>query len=178
MREKVLFACGRNGGFELARDLSAGGSENSYASRSHSDVVKRKFDQSGSKDRSAPAVSLPGVSRQHRPRTPAPGLHDPARILHEEGEQCNPWQLCSNGPARLVPFAALALYTSQIWPKLLFGATVRADLPPYPRGPRSGPGYSGPSSLNRPIRPTRGHIPTSPSHGLYEMPSLCIFAYA
>ena len=36
MRENVLFACGRAGGFEPARDLSAGGSENSYASRSQS----------------------------------------------------------------------------------------------------------------------------------------------
>jgi hypothetical protein len=62
----------------------------------------------------------------------------------------------------------------------LVSTSVRADLPPYPRGPRSGPGYSVPvhHHLIGPIRPTRGHIPTSPSHGLYEMPSLCIFAYA
>ena len=53
-------------------------------------------------------------------------------------------------------------------------------LPLYPRGPRSGPGYAVPvhQRLIGPIRPTRGHIPTSPYRGLYEMPSLCIFAYA
>jgi len=62
----------------------------------------------------------------------------------------------------------------------LVSTSVRADLPPYPRGPRSGPGYSVPvhHHLIGPIRPTRGHIPISPSGGLYEMPSLCIFAYA
>src|SRR5438128_1885814 len=45
-------------------------------------------------------------------------------------------------------------------------------------GPRSGPGYSVPvhRHLIGPIRPTRGHISTSPSRGLYQMPSLCIFA--
>jgi hypothetical protein len=53
-------------------------------------------------------------------------------------------------------------------------------LPLYPRGPRSGPGYAVPvhQRLIGPIRPTRGHIPTSPHSGLYKMPSLCIFAYA
>jgi hypothetical protein len=50
--------------------------------------------------------------------------------------------------------------------------------PLYPRGPRSGPGYAVPvhHHLVGPIRPTRGHIPTSPPSGLYEMPSLCLFA--
>ena len=50
--------------------------------------------------------------------------------------------------------------------------------PLYPRGPRSGPGYAVPGHrhLIGPIRPTRGHIPTSPPGGLYEMPSLCLFA--
>ena len=44
-----------------------------------------------------------------------------------------------------------------------------------PRGPRSGPGYSVPvrHHLIGPIRPTRGHIATSPQGGLYAMPSLC-----
>ena len=44
----------------------------------------------------------------------------------------------------------------------------------YPRGPRSGPGYSVPvrHHLIGPIRPTRGHIAISP-FGLYAMPSLC-----
>jgi hypothetical protein len=62
----------------------------------------------------------------------------------------------------------------------LVSTSVRADLPLYPRGPRSGPGYAVPvhPHLIGPIRPTRGHIPTSPPRGLYEMPSLCIFAYA
>jgi hypothetical protein len=58
--------------------------------------------------------------------------------------------------------------------------SVRAARPLYPRGQRSGPGYSVPvhQHLFGPIRPTRGHIPISPSGGLYEMPSLCIFADA
>jgi hypothetical protein len=50
--------------------------------------------------------------------------------------------------------------------------------PLYPRGPRSGPGYAVPvhHHLIGPIRPTRGHISISPSSGLYEMPSLCLFS--
>ena len=62
----------------------------------------------------------------------------------------------------------------------LISTSVRADLPLYPRGPRSGPGYVVPvhPHLIGPIRPTRGHIQTSPTRGLYWMPSLCIFAYA
>ena len=45
----------------------------------------------------------------------------------------------------------------------------------YPRGPRSGPGYSVPVRhyLIGPIRPTRRHIAISPHGGLYAMPSLC-----
>ena len=45
----------------------------------------------------------------------------------------------------------------------------------YPRGPRSGLGYSVPvhQRLNDLIRPARGHIPISPTCGLYGMPSLC-----
>ena len=63
--------------------------------------------------------------------------------------------------------------------------TMRDSAPPcerthplYPRGPRSGPGYAVPVHLHLigPIRPTRGHIPTSPTRGLYEMPSLCVSA--
>jgi len=52
---------------------------------------------------------------------------------------------------------------------------VQAAWPLYPRGPRSGPGYSVPvhHRLSDPIRPTRRHIPISPHSGLYEMPSLC-----
>ena len=52
---------------------------------------------------------------------------------------------------------------------------MRAVLPPYPRGPRSGPGYSVPvhHHLLGPIRPTRRHAPISPSCGLYAAPSLC-----
>jgi hypothetical protein len=50
----------------------------------------------------------------------------------------------------------------------LISTSVRAGQPLYPRGPRSGPGYSVPvhPHLIGPIRPTRGHIPTSPSRGL------------
>jgi hypothetical protein len=46
--------------------------------------------------------------------------------------------------------------------------SVRAAKPLYPRGPLSGPGYSVPvhQHLSGPIRPTRGHIPISPSSGL------------
>ncbi len=59
----------------------------------------------------------------------------------------------------------------------LISTSVRAVRPLYPRGPRSGPGYAVPvhPHLRGPIRPTRRHIPTSPSCGLYQMPSLCIF---
>jgi hypothetical protein len=53
--------------------------------------------------------------------------------------------------------------------------TVQAAWPLYPRGPRSGPGYSVPvhHRLSDPIRPARRHIPISPQSGLYAMPSLC-----
>jgi hypothetical protein len=45
----------------------------------------------------------------------------------------------------------------------------------YPRGPRSGLGYSVPvhPRLFDLIRPTRRHIPISPHGDLYGMPSLC-----
>jgi hypothetical protein len=44
-----------------------------------------------------------------------------------------------------------------------------------PRGPRSDPSYavSDRHHLIGPIRPTHGHIATSPQGGLYAMPSLC-----
>jgi len=60
----------------------------------------------------------------------------------------------------------------------LISTSVRAVQPLYPRGPRSGPGYVVPvhPHLIGPIRPTRRHIRISPSHGLYQMPSLCLFA--
>jgi hypothetical protein len=57
------------------------------------------------------------------------------------------------------------------WIPVLSLGTQRADAPPfkrlnplYPRGPRSGPGYSVPvhPHLIGPIRPTRRHIATSP----------------
>ncbi len=59
----------------------------------------------------------------------------------------------------------------------LMCTSVRAVPAALPQGPslRSGLCCPGPSSLNRPIRPTRGHIPTSQTRGLYEMPSLCLF---
>src|SRR3982751_4696418 len=58
----------------------------------------------------------------------------------------------------------------------LLSTSVRADPPLYPRGPRSGPGsvVPVPPHLLGPIRPTRGHFPTSPPRGLYERPSLCL----
>jgi len=78
-------------------------------------------------------------------------------------------------PPFVHPLAA-ALYP------VLSPGTRRADAPPfkrlwplYPRGPRSGPGYSVPVHpyLIGPIRPTRRHIATSPQSGLCAMPSLC-----
>src|SRR6516164_2131883 len=59
-----------------------------------------------------------------------------------------------------------------------WSAAIRADSLLYPRGPRSGPGYSVPVPLRLidPIRPSCGHISTSPPCGLYEMPSLCMFS--
>jgi hypothetical protein len=55
-----------------------------------------------------------------------------------------------------------------------------AECSAYPRGPRSGPGYSVPvrHHLIGPIRPTRGHIAISPPCGLYAVPSLCGSAQA
>jgi hypothetical protein len=52
----------------------------------------------------------------------------------------------------------------------------KRSLPLYPRGPRSGPGYSVPihHHLIGPMRPTRRHIAISPQGGLYAMPSLCV----
>ncbi len=48
-------------------------------------------------------------------------------------------------------------------------------LPLYPRGPRSSPGYVVPvhHRLIDPMRPTHRHSATSPSSGLYALPSLC-----
>ena len=45
---------------------------------------------------------------------------------------------------------------------------IRAVFLLYPRGPRSGPGYAVlvHHRLVGPIRPTRRHIPTSPTRGL------------
>jgi hypothetical protein len=61
-----------------------------------------------------------------------------------------------------------------------WSAAIRADSLLYPRGPRSGPGHSVPFPLRLidPIRPSCGHISTSPHCGLYAMPSLCMFHYA
>ena len=52
---------------------------------------------------------------------------------------------------------------------------VRAVLPLYPRGPRSGLGYVVPvhHHLIGPMRPTRRHVATSPPCELYATPSLC-----
>src|SRR6516225_1180620 len=65
--------------------------------------------------------------------------------------------------------------------QLCAGAPPCQRLPSlYPRGPRSGPGYSVPVLLRLidPIRPSCRHISTSPHCGLYEMPSRCMFLYA
>ena len=66
--------------------------------------------------------------------------------------------------------SALSRKTPARW-----STAIQADVPLYPRGPRSGSGYVVPDHqhLTGPIRPTHGHITTS-SHGdLYVMPSLC-----
>src|SRR6516165_7211323 len=51
----------------------------------------------------------------------------------------------------------------------------KVGYPTDPGGPRSRPGYAVPARhhLIDPIRPTRGHIATSPHGGLYAMSSLC-----
>ena len=57
----------------------------------------------------------------------------------------------------------------------LVNTSAQADLPLYPRGPRSGPGYVVlvHPRLADPIRPAPRHTPTSPLCDLYEVPSLC-----
>jgi hypothetical protein len=56
--------------------------------------------------------------------------------------------------------------------------TIQAATPLYPRGPRSGPGYSVPvhHHLCGPIRPTRRHSAISLLCSLYAMSSLCVSA--
>jgi hypothetical protein len=58
------------------------------------------------------------------------------------------------------------------------GTTIQAATPLYPRGPRSGPGYSVPDHhhLCGPIRPTRRHSAISLLCSLYAMSSLCVSA--
>jgi hypothetical protein len=62
----------------------------------------------------------------------------------------------------------------------LVSTSVRADYRSTPGALASGPSYAVSVHLHLigPIRPTRGHIRISPSRGLYQMPSLCIFTYA
>jgi hypothetical protein len=88
-------------------------------------------------------------------------------------------------PSGLPPSFALLAF-KPVRPRSVSGQLC-AGAPPferrlslYPRGPRSGPGYSVPVPLRLidPIRPSGGHITTSPHCGLYEMPSLCMFLYA
>lgn len=49
--------------------------------------------------------------------------------------------------------------------------TVQRPLPLYPRGPRSGPGYAVPvhHHLVDPMRPTRQHIPISPTRLIQDV---------
>ena len=58
------------------------------------------------------------------------------------------------------------------------GTTMRAAMPLYPRGPRSGPGSSVPihQHLCGPIRPTRRHSAISLLRSLYALSSLCVAA--
>ena len=53
---------------------------------------------------------------------------------------------------------------------------IRAAMPLYPRGPRSGPAYSVPvhHHLSGPIRPTRRHSAISLLRSLYALPSLYV----
>jgi len=55
---------------------------------------------------------------------------------------------------------------------------IRAATPLYPRGPRSGSGYSVPTHprLSGPIRPTRRHSTISLLRSLYALPSLYVSA--
>jgi hypothetical protein len=82
-----------------------------------------------------------------------------------------------------LPFVFRALCFHRAFPALCQGRCAyehfrASGLALYPRGPRSGPGYAVPvhHHLIGPIRPTRGHIPISPTRGLYVMPSLCLLA--
>jgi hypothetical protein len=81
-------------------------------------------------------------------------------------------------PSSFVPTAVTVDSLLCVRDGALVCTSVRAVLPLYPRGPRSGPGYAVPIHLHLigPIRPTRGHISTSPPSDLYQMPSLCLFA--
>ena len=71
------------------------------------------------------------------------------------------------------PIPVLSRGTRRAW-----APPFERRLPLYPRGPRSGPGFSVPvhPHLIGPMRPTCGRISTSPHCGLYEMPSLCVIA--
>ena len=84
-------------------------------------------------------------------------------------------------PSGLHPFFVPPAF-KPVYPRAVSGQLC-ACAPPlehfvllYPRGPRSGPGYSVPvhQHLIDPIRPAHRHILISPLSGLYEMPSLCI----
>ena len=59
-------------------------------------------------------------------------------------------------------------------------SAARATVVALPQGSSLRPGFSVPVPLRLidPIRPSCGHISTSPRCGLYEMPSLCMFFYA
>jgi len=90
---------------------------------------------------------------------PAPGL--PSRCAVCTRPSCSPRRTCG---LRSAPQHAARWSTA-----------ARADSSPYPRGPRSEPGYAVPvhPRLIGPIRPTRGHSAISPPCGLYALPSLC-----
>ena len=89
---------------------------------------------------------------------PAPGIRWPSLGLHPSF-------------ARLV---TLSLAPHCVGPDG-FDCAPPLSVSTYPRGPRSGSGYSVliHHHLIGPIRPTRGHIAISPHGGLYAMPSLC-----
>jgi len=121
------------------------------------------------------AVAHPGPAKMaHSPTA----INTPVRLQGRTVRRGLPSELVCHRPSCSLLPSLIPCSVSEM--DALVSTSVRADQPLYPRGPRSGPGYAVPvhPHLIGPIRPTRRHIPTSPPRGLYEMPSLCIFAYA
>src|SRR4029077_19045656 len=84
---------------------------------------------------------------------------------------------CSSSSLRpsFVRFVAASMAPLWVGPVGSIAHRHEAEYSAYPRGPRSGPGFSVPvrRHLFDPIRPARRHIAISPLSSLYAMPSLC-----